>query len=138
MAWALPAQQPELARPVFVHDDPQRQGDGRQQEGAYRERQVQHLVLFFTNQPAVHLQGPFCWDQRPHLHPVSEAEYGALAVVVLLELVGRRCWRQHGHVVAGDVTWKIGNGWIRGFEAKKNRKKRSNNSIYTSIMDVIS
>lgn len=103
---ALPAQQSELAWPVFVHDDPQRQGDGGQQEGAYGERQVQHLVLLFANKPAVHLQGPFGRDQRPHLHAVPEADHGVLALIVLVELAGRRRGRREGHVVAGGVAWK--------------------------------
>ena len=41
---------------IFVHDDAHGQGNGRQQEGAHGERQVQHLVLVLADGPAVHLQ----------------------------------------------------------------------------------
>lgn len=52
----LPAQEAELPRAVFIHDDAHGQGDGRQQEGTHGEGQVQHLVLVLTDGPVVHLQ----------------------------------------------------------------------------------
>lgn len=56
MCQALPAQQAELPWTVFVHDDAHGEGDGRQQEGAHGEGQVQHLVLVLADGPAIHLQ----------------------------------------------------------------------------------
>lgn len=53
---ASPAQKSQLPWPVFVHDDAHGQSDGRQQEGAHSEGQVQHLVLVLADRPAVHLQ----------------------------------------------------------------------------------
>lgn len=48
-----PAQQPQLARAVLVHDDAQGQRDGTEQEGADGEGQVQHLVLGVARWPLV-------------------------------------------------------------------------------------
>lgn len=98
----LPAQQTELARPVLVHDDPQREGDGREQEGANREGQVQHLVLFFADQPAIHPQGPLRGNQGLHLNSVSRAEHGAV-IIKVLHLGGRLRRRWCGQVEAGAV-----------------------------------
>lgn len=52
----LPAQEPELPRAVFIHDDAHGQGDGGQQEGTHGEGQVQHLILVLTDGPVIHLQ----------------------------------------------------------------------------------
>lgn len=52
----LPAQEAELPGAVFIHDDAHGQGDGRQQEGTHGEGQVQHLILFLTDGPVIHLQ----------------------------------------------------------------------------------
>lgn len=52
----LPAEQTKFARAVFVHDDAERQRDGAEEEGADGERQVQHLILFFADGPALHLK----------------------------------------------------------------------------------
>lgn len=48
-----PAQQPQLARPVLVHDNSQGQRDGTEQEGPDGEGQVQHFILGVAGRPFV-------------------------------------------------------------------------------------
>lgn len=52
----LPSKQAEFAWSVFVHDDPKGECDGTEEEGAHGEGQIQHLILFFTDEPPVHPQ----------------------------------------------------------------------------------
>lgn len=99
----LPAKQSQLARPIFIHDDPQWQGDGWQQEGAHCKGQVQHLILFFTNQPAIHPQGPI---QRLSLHYISGTVTEALTFIVVRILIRCRCWQGLGQIIAGTVNWR--------------------------------
>lgn len=73
----LPAQKSQLPRTIFVHDDAHGQGDGRQQEGAHSEGQVQHLVLVFADGPAVHLQ-VLLGNGRRRDGRVGEVEAGAV------------------------------------------------------------
>lgn len=113
---ASPAQQTQLARPVLVHDDAQRQRDGREQEGADGERQVQHLVLVLADQPAVHPQLVVRGAQGPHLHPVSQADHQAVGVKVLhFALVQRLRWQQLGlgQVEAGAVGTQAVDTWAK-------------------------
>lgn len=112
---ASPAQQTQLARPVLVHDDAQRQRDGRQQEGADGEGQVQHLVLVLADQPAVHPQLVVRGHQGPHLHPVSQAHHRAVGVKVLHGLVQRRRRQQLGlgQVEAGAVGSQAVGTWAK-------------------------
>lgn len=48
-----PAQQPQLAGAVLVHDNSQGQSDGTEQEGANGEGQVQHFILGVAGRPFV-------------------------------------------------------------------------------------
>lgn len=68
----LPAQEAELPRAVFIHDDAHGQGDGRQQEGTHGEGQVQHLILLLADGPVVHLQVLL----RVHVGGVGDVEAG--------------------------------------------------------------
>lgn len=52
----LPSYKSQLPRPILVHDDAHGQCNGRQQEGADGERQVQHFILVFADGPAIHFQ----------------------------------------------------------------------------------
>lgn len=52
----LPAEQPELAWAILVHDNAQGQGDGTEEEGTHSKGQVQHLILVLTDGPAIHLE----------------------------------------------------------------------------------
>lgn len=51
----LPAHQANWAWPKLVHQDPEGQGGGTEQEGPNGEAQIQHLLLVHAAEPLLHL-----------------------------------------------------------------------------------